>query len=237
MFSRHSISRFVAAFLPVFVLIGSFTVIKIITHIDAQADDDCDGRVPAVQDTPRAPRYCPDGGGETINSTYEYAFFYSLGQGDDVEQWWHADQYWWYEDNVYCSVNVAHEMQRNWTDGGFWSGSESKWLSWLEDEDEDDDNDFVVNLSSDAMRYNGVDTDGDNSIDIICPYHRQAFEAYQRCDFVGNDEEWADRNWHDWDPDVDFEEGVLHEEGQPDNMRRGEDSGIDFPCYDFGSDF
>lgn len=251
MFSRHNIGRFFAAFLPIFFLIGSFSVIKIITHIDAQADDDCDGRVPEVRDTPRAPRYCPDGGGQTINSTSEYAWFYYIGEGENVEQWWYVTQYWVYEDGIYCSVNVTHEMLRDWTDGGFWSGSESKWLSWLEDDDDDDDNDFVVNLSSDALRYNGVDTDGDDSIDIICPYFRQDFEAYQRCDFVGDDDAWARDNWHGWDWGTDYVENVVtadeledhikadipEEELQDPNLRWGEQSGESFSCYEFGSSF
>lgn len=209
MFSRHNISRFVAAFLPVFVLIGSFTVIEIITHIDAQADADCDGRVPKAQNTPRVPRYCPDGTGDNVNYTYEYAFFFNIATGDDVVQGWHKVQYWSYEDDVYCSVNVTHNLLRNWTEGGFWSGYEWKSLSWLEDDDDDDDNDFVINISNYSMRYNGVDTDGDNSIDIICPYHRHAYEFYQRCDFEGDDEQWARHNWHGWEKDIDYLELVV----------------------------
>lgn len=212
MFSRHNVSRFVAAFLPVFVLIGSFLVVKISTHIDAQAA--CDGRVKDDgKETHGWFEYCP--GGLGVNYTYEYAYFY-IDNFEDPPQRWHRDQYWMYEDGVSCSIELHNKPIANSTWSGWWAGSESKWRVW-----NSDINKWVVQMSSHTLQCES-EYIGDTL--YICPKHHQHLEVYRVC---------GTGAWGNYDEDTMWSEPLTANGVE----RRGPESGLYFNCVEYPSDF
>ena len=109
-------------------LFGSFLVVKISSQIEAEAA--CNGRVPNDgKETPSVQEYCP--GNDGVNCTSEYAYFFpgNLPDREELVQKWYRCQYWGYDDDVYCYVNVEKNIPReSWS--GYWAGYESKMRYW-----------------------------------------------------------------------------------------------------------
>ena len=207
MLSRNNLGRLFATILPVFVLIGSFLVVKISTEINAEAA--CNGRVADDgQETPSVQDYCPDQDG--VNYTWESAYFFQDGD----EQKWHKDQSWGFDDDVYCTTDVEADIPREgWN--GYWAGTESKSRTWDSDIEE-----WVIYLYSHILIFSAEKIGGE---DFICPTWHQSLQVSEEC---GNG------FWHDYDANVDFSEQVIGAGVQ----RQGRDSRQPFNCYPYPSD-
>ena len=213
MLSQDNLRKCFAAILPVFVLIGSFLMVKISSQIDAEAA--CNGRVPNDgKETPSVQDYCPDQTG--VNYTSESAYFFPghLPDRPELVQKWNRDQSWAYDDDVYCTTDVEKNIPRtDWS--GWWAGSESKSRIWDTDIEE-----WVIFIYSRTLKFSAEEIGG---VDYICPTWHQSLQVSEEC---GNG------IWHDYDPDVDFSEEVIGAGVQ----RQGEESGEPFDCHTYPSD-
>ena len=250
MLSRHNISRFVAAFLPVFVLIGCFLIVKVSTHIEAQAelcenwntedqnayaDRDGDGFSDG-RETPGVPSYCP--GVNVVDYTSEYAYFFADWLRENWVQKWYRSQDWSFGDGTACNTSaVRNPTWDELADDGFWSGWETKSRAWNEAVEG-----WVIQVFSDTMRYDLatqtlVDADGEEigTIDILCPTKRLVQEGHLLCPSadVNSLPDWDGT----WDEGIDWDEYLFHGDDQADDWRRGKLSKVNFPCYPYPSNF
>ena len=213
MLSRDVLRKCFAVILPVFVLIGSFLMVKISSQIDAEAA--CNGRVPNDgQETPGVQDYCPDQ--TDVNYTWESAYFFPghLPDRPELVQKWNRDQSWAYDDDVYCTTDVEKNIPREDWDG-WWAGSESKSREWNSDIEE-----WVIYIYSHTLTFSAEKINGE---DFICPTWHQTLGVYEVC---------GTGLWPDYDLNVDFSESVIGNGVQ----RQGEDSGLPFSCYSYPSD-
>ena len=215
MLTRDNLLKCFAAILPVFVLIGSFLVVKINSQNVAEAA--CNGRVPKDgKETPPVQDLCPDPGQVRVNSTWETAYFFVGNLPDreeDIQKWWRY-QSWMYDDGVSCATSVEKNIPKTgWS--GWWAGKESKYRTWHSGIDE-----FVIDINSRTLQYESTKIGG---VDYICPKWHQSLQILEEC---------GSGRWYNYDPNVDFSEAVIG----VGVVRRGRDSGLEFSCHPYPSD-
>jgi len=216
------------AVLPVFVFFCCFLFVKI-SAVRLEAAE-CNGRVAmGGQETNSVQDYC-DG---WLNATSEFARFYPAAHSDpdadELVQKWYREQSWMFADGVSCEPETTKNIPRMSRDGlwsGWWSGFESKEVGWNADIER-----WVVYLESFTVTYASAlipDAEAQQDVDYICPVHHQSFIVYEVCGDPG-------RHWGDFDDDTEWSERVV--EGPEPDRRTGSDSGLDFPCFVYPSNF